>query len=245
MNLIFLDTQQKHVCLSNNDSRSRHIREVLKLSAGDQFHAGVWRGPRALATIERDSDAGLELSVCWETSPPEPMPVHLLIGLPRPQAAKRILREATTLGVSSLTFFVPEKGEPAYRNSKVWDDASVRQLLTEGAEQACSTWVPHVFHTESLAQALDSIKTSSRVALDLYETDAGSLAQCPIEAPLSLLIGGERGWSANERTLLRDASCSLAHMGDRALKTDAACIAATAVALARLDTWHAHQPVKV
>ncbi len=55
------------------------------------------------------------------------------------------------------------------------------------------------------------------------------------EAPLTLLIGSERGWSASERAALNSAGIISASMGGRALRTETAAITAAALALAELN----------
>ena len=62
-----------------------------------------------------------------------------MIALPRPQTARKILNEATSLGVASIRFFRSEKGEPGYRASTLWTTGEWRRHLVDGASQAFDT----------------------------------------------------------------------------------------------------------
>jgi RsmE family RNA methyltransferase len=50
-----------------------------------------------------------------------------------------------------------------------------------------------------------------------------------------LLVGPERGWSDRERRLLEEAGFLRLSMGQRALRTEAACTAMTVLALEKAD----------
>ena len=74
-----------------------------------------------------------------------------------------------------------------------------------------------------------------RLALDNYEATAPlGEAVLPRGAHVTLAIGGERGWSAAERSLLRAQGFALAHLGARVLRTETAVTAALAIVRARL-----------
>src|SRR5690606_26833299 len=111
----------------------------------------------------------------WEAQePPQPLPLRVLVGLPRPQTARRILFEAAVLGVSQLDFFQAQKGEPSYAQSSLWHSGQWQERLWQGAEQACVTTLPAVNHFKSLADALAAPQQLAevRLALDIYEAVA-------------------------------------------------------------------------
>ena len=120
------------VILPSTDPRVRHLRVVLRIDVGDRFDVGVVNGPRGKASIlSDDSDMGMHLRFTWETDIPQSLPIELLVGLPRPQAARRILRECTSLGVSRISFFQADKGEPSYRQSSLWSTGEWKHLLIQ------------------------------------------------------------------------------------------------------------------
>jgi len=159
----------------------------------------------------------------------------LIVGLPRPQTARDILRDATALGVETLHFATTERGEPNYARSTLWSSGEWRRHLLAGAAQAFSTHVPGVTHGRSLTETLLTLAPDGdRLALDNYES-AGPLSQrAGVTSRVTLAVGSERGWSEAERTLLRARGFDFVHLGERVLRTETACIAALTLVRAKL-----------
>ena len=236
MNIILLRPPEVELPLPRADPRARHLLEVLRRAPGDPFDAGLVNGPRGRGTLVAINRESLTLSFVWGEPPPPSPPLHLLIGLPRPQTARDILRDATTLGVAALHFIRTEKGEPSYADSKLWTSGEWERHVIAGAEQAFCTRVPEVTHGRSLQDVLPTLPGDSvRLALDNYEAPA-ALATCDLLGLPSvvLALGAERGWSAAERETLRSADFGFAHLGSRIMRTETACVVAIALLKARL-----------
>lgn len=236
MNLVLFHPSEIDQPLSRQDRRARHLLDVLRRSPGDTFNAGVVNGPRGKGTLVTVGPGHLILAFSWGPPPPPPCPITVLIGLPRPQTARDILREATALGVSALHFVRTEKGEPGYGDSTLWRNGAWEEYLQQGAAQAFCTHLPAVTHGRSLAETLATLSgEAGRLALDNYEASE-ALATCNLLGYKSavLALGAERGWSPAERALLRASGFALVHLGERVLRTETACIAALTLLKARL-----------
>jgi len=232
VNLILFKSADEAALIASDDPRAKHIRGVLRASVGSQVYVGVVNGVRGLGTIQRIDGEGIQLEIAWEPEPPIQHPIRLLVGLPRPHTAKRVLFDAACLGVESIDFFQADKGEPSYAKSSLWSNDDWQQRLWLGAEQGFATQLPKVHHHEELAMALKSVTTPSKLALDLYEAEGALSALSPNSAEsVTLAIGVERGWSASERDLLRTAGFRLASLGERVLRTEAAGLAGVSVIL--------------
>jgi RsmE family RNA methyltransferase len=230
VNLILFEPAEIGVPLPLADPRAVHLREVLRRAPGDHFDAGVVDGPRGRGVVESVGPAGLSFRFEPVFTPAPADPLHLLLALPRPQTARKVLGAATALGVASLRFFPADKGEPGYARSTLWGTSEWRRHLKAGAAQAFDTRIPAVRHEAGLAAAVAALPAGcARVALDNYEA-TGRLAPLAAARPLALAFGPERGWSAAERTLLRQAGFTLAHLGERPLRTETAVVAAVAIA---------------
>src|SRR5690606_9995821 len=157
--------------LPRTDRRATHILDVLRRRPGDTFDAGIINGPRGKATLTTITAGGLALSFSWNVPPPAADPITLLVGLPRPQTARDILRDATTLGVAAIHFVRTEKSDPGYAQSTLWTSGEARRHLIAGAEQAFETRIPEITHTQRLPEALAALGSpSARLALDNYES---------------------------------------------------------------------------
>jgi len=233
--ILFENTEVEHP-LARADARARHVIEVLRLKEGDTFDAGLIDGPLGKGTLISEDDAFLSLSFEWTKPSPPLYPIHLLIGLPRPQTSRDILRDLTTLGVAAIDFVRSEKGESSYADSVLWKSDEWRKCVINGATQAFSTYLPKITHRKSLAEALANLTANTtKVALDNYEAP-GSLTEfyLPPLQPVTVAIGSERGWSASERSALRAAAFDFAHLGTRVLRTETACVAAVTLVRSKL-----------
>ena len=236
MNIILFNAPEVELPLPRRDPRAGHLLTVLRRRPGDTFDAGLINGPRGKGTLVAIGPEALSLSFAWGDAPPPLSPVTLLIGLPRPQTARVILREATALGVTALHFVCTGKGEAGYARSSLWRSDEWQRQLIAGAAQAFCTRLPEVTHGRSLAESLAALDPAgARVALDNYESPAALGEFDPAGRRSAVLaIGAERGWSAAERALLRQNGFTFAHLGPRVLRTETACIAAITLLKSRL-----------
>ena len=239
MNLILFAEEVLTLFLPSGDPRSRHVRDVLRCREGEGFDVGVIHGKRGRAVVEAWEADGCRLRFLWGEEPSAALPCALWVAFPRPTTARRILREGASLGVARMVFFGAERGEASYAQSRLWSGEGWREQIIAGTEQAFHTRVPAVVQYTSLAEAIareDAEVDATRIALDVYE------AACPLreigagEGAVTMAVGPERGWSAKERQQLRESGFQLAHLGERVLRSDTACVAAVS-GLAQLRGW--------
>jgi len=242
VNLVLITEPEVSAGLPLADARSTHLLGTVGLRVGQTFHVGLAGGLRGLATVTALTPA-LRFNVVWEKSVQARLPLTVLIGLPRPQTAKKVLHDLASLGAARLIFFEADKGDPGYVASSLWKDGEYLEHLRKGTEQACSTLVPTVDRVASLAAALALVSGDDwKVALDPYEATGALGEAAPASARAGILaVGPERGWSDKERALLRAQGFALQHLGDRILRVEAACLVGGALLLAHLRAWQAHR----
>lgn len=235
MNIILFHPGELTVPLLRNDPRNRHIRRILKSSEGDALRVGVINGNRGTAIITRITSEEIHLRFHLE----EPsVPLHrirLLCGLPRPQQAKRILRDCASMGVSHIWFVHTELGEKSYRHSPIWQNDAYLGFVREGIEQSGGTMFPEVRIFENFSSGLAGLpENCARFVFDVVPPSPrpipGSLTN-PSGPEIAVIIGSERGWTDRERGFLNDSGCRPFSLGSRILRTDTACIAAVTLAL--------------
>lgn len=236
MNLILFTPGEISRPLPAADPRARHLLTTLRRGVGGEFDAGIINGPRGRGRIEAVTADSLRLSFAWNEPPAVAPVVELLVGMPRPQTARDVLRDATTLGATALHFLATEKSDPGYAQSTLWREEEWRRHVLAGAQQAFDTRVPTVSHGRSLAEVLAALPPGGcRLALDNYEATASLARLQPAPyPPLALALGPERGWGAGDRTALRAAGFSLVHLGPRVLRTETAVVAALTLVQAHL-----------
>jgi RsmE family RNA methyltransferase len=235
VNIILFSPREVELPLPRRDARARHILTVLRRQPGDQFDAGLIDGPRGKATVVAVEPDALRLSFAWGEPPLPLAPLRLILGLPRPQTARDLLREGTALGIAAMDFVRTARGEPSYAQSSLWTTGEWRDLLVAGAAQAFCTRLPAVQHGDSVDAAIGAIPEGYlRLALDNYEA-APALAGVELsKSPgVVLALGAERGWSDTERSQLRRNEFQFVHLGPRVLRMETATIAAVTLVKAK------------
>ncbi len=239
MNLILFEEGEIARPLSRQDARAQHILGVLRRREGDDFDVGLIDGPRGKAVLQQITADELVLDFSWGADEPPLDPVDLIVGLSRPQTNRKILQEATAVGVRRMLFVLTQRAEPSYAASRLWTTGEYRRHMLAGVEQAFTTRLPQVEYGLSLSEALDKVgRINAKYALDNYEytTSMGQVRLQRGEA-VALAVGSERGWTGAERDVLRGAGFVLAGMGARVLRTETAVVAGLALVKAGMGVW--------
>ena len=234
MNIFLLDSIPKSRTISLSGTPATHIIEVLQCKNGDVIDVGVVNGKLGKGTVISVSEKVVKLSLSWGDLPDPLEEIVVIVGLPRPQTARKILNELTALGASSLEFVHTERSTRSYAQSRLWTSGEWQRHVIRGAEQAFTTMIPDVKWNESLHDSLATVSTgATKIALDNYE-GVEPLSQAAIKVPLAVAVGPERGWSAKDRRILRTMGFRLMHLGSRVLRVETACVTALAIAKSKL-----------
>lgn len=235
MNLIILDSDEGEMALPKSGQRAQHVLEVLRRKVGDDFDVGHPDGRMGKARVEEIGRHLLRISVAWTGKAPLLQPVTVIVGMPRPQTARRLLRELTTLGVRRLVFCDTDRSEPGYKTSKLWTTREFDRHIRAGAEQAFNPRLPELTVVSDLAAAIELIDNAcERLGMDNYESPASLTTWAPKRGAATIALGAERGWSSSEREELRRSGFSLFHLGERVLRLETAAVACVSIVLSRM-----------
>ena len=239
MNIILFTQQELADGVELDDHRAAHVRNVLSISDGHTFDAGVINGMRGKAKFGPAKDGKLEID--FETTEPssELYPINVVVGLSRPQTCRFVLRSLACLGVNSIEFVKTESGEKSYASSQLWTSGEYLNIVTTAVSQSFETRLPEIRLGRTLNEAIgdntnaDSPQTN--ICLDNYEatTSLATTIDSAASSPIRLLIGSERGWTDSERSHIRDRGFVLASMGSRVLRVETAVVAAVSTLLAK------------
>ena len=119
MNLLLLE---EHDFTTNaraevRGARLEHIRTILGAKVGDTLTAGQLHGKIGTATITSLTDSCATLQTRLTREPPLPLPLTMVLALPRPKALRRILRNVAELGIKELYLVNAYKVEKSYWDS--------------------------------------------------------------------------------------------------------------------------------
>ena len=236
MNIILFEALSAQNELSMQDPRAQHICKILRLKEGESFQAGiinVGKGTATLTDLEKEH-------ICFDfvledTQSAHLYPVTLLVSQVRPICMRRILREAVSLGVQTIILCTTQTGEKSYAQATLYTSGEYRSILLDGAMQSGKCGVSEVQFAPSVASAMKLLdETSQRIVLDNVR-EGSSLAHATITAAsVVLAIGGERGFTDEERSVFESNGFSFAALGSRILRTETACSAGLAVLLGRM-----------
>lgn len=236
MNIILFDDHEIGKPLPRTDARAVHILDVLRRQPGSSTDVGLVNGPRGKAILCEVTDEHVSLEFSWHETPSPLVPINLIIGLSRPQTCRKILQEATSLGVRRMFFVQTDRGETSYANSKLWTTGQWQRIVRAGVEQAFTTRIPEVHFDPPIEQTFDQVSAADAlICLDNYEATNRLAPEIGNSQSITLALGSERGWTGRERDLFRQQGFTLASLGERPLRTETAVVAATSIAISLLQ----------
>ena len=237
MNIFLLREKVSYLELPVKGDNACHILTVLKAGVGDVIDVGVQNGPKGKATLQEITKIHLKLSLKWnDPHPCDLYPVSLVVGMARPQTCRKILGQASAMGVSRIDFFMSEKSELSYRNSRLWSTNEWEEKIYKGIEQAFSTFLPKCKIWANMNDCIaDQPSDSKALALDNYESSCTlNHLQFEESSPYyTIAIGSERGWSNSERELLRNQAFTVVSLGPRVLRQETAVVVALGQVLSK------------
>jgi RsmE family RNA methyltransferase len=240
VNIILLEEHELGRSLPRRDERTIHLLKVLHKKAGDVFEAGILGGLRGTGRIEKiNLDGSIFVTVNAGEPPPERLQLRMAVAFVRPIQIRRILRDLSNMGLSAIDLMGTELGEKSYRDTKLLIDGGAQAALVEGAVQSRDTCLPVLTVFENLEKWLEERpweKTGGKripllLAMDNMRTEGSFFHLSVTSRPAVIAIGPERGWSDRERDLFDKAGFLRLSMGERALRTETACVAAAALAM--------------
>lgn len=202
--------------------RHKHILEILKAKPGHRLCVGLVNGKIGEGRVVKIDGGSLEMQVTLTTAPLDPLPLTLVLALPRPQVIKRVLLCASSLGIKKivlLNFFRVEKS--LWQSSSLQENL-VREQLILGLEQAKDTVLPEVVLKKSFKRfADDELPEIIRGSLPLA-AHPGSTDTCPrkVTQPVTLVIGPEGGFIDFELKKLISLGFRPIDLGERILRVE-------------------------
>lgn len=230
MNLVLLsssDFVSDEVAVLRDPRRVAHIRNVLRSSEGEALEVGVVGGKCGRGAVVRISESEVELAVDVYDDPPAPLPLTLIVALPRPKVLNRVIASAASLGVKELWFVNAWRVEKSYWSSPrlAPDNLLLQSLL--GLEQAKDTVLPAI-HTARLFRRFveDELPALSADSLRLFAHPvAAAVTPRAVAQRVTLVVGPEGGFIDEEIASLERAGFSGVSLGRRVLRTETAVAA--------------------
>ncbi|WP_261844273.1 16S rRNA (uracil(1498)-N(3))-methyltransferase [Aliamphritea ceti] len=215
-----------------SDRRFQHIHTVHKAQVGDTLKVGKLNGELGIAEVTAISGISVTLRTNCTQSPPDALPLTIVLALPRPKMLKRTLQSITSMGVKQIYLINAYKVDKSYWSSPVLDAESLQEQLMLGLEQCIDTQLPEIHLRKRfkpfVEDELPAIAAHTR-ALVAHPYNAAS-CPCAENTPTTLAVGPEGGFIQYEVDKLNEAGLTPMHIGPRILRVENA----VPVLLARL-----------
>jgi RsmE family RNA methyltransferase len=196
-----------------SDRRAVHLRTVLGVVVGSQVKAGVIAGGIGTAEVLADDGTQIMLRVAVAEAGPPPVPIELVLAIPRPKVLSRVIEAAAAFGVARIDLTNAWRVDKSYLRSPRLEPESLGLAARLGAEQGATTRLPAIAIHRRLMELLDTrwpTPTQGLGPIPMPEPTpmlklVAHPGAPPIEravtealAPVCLAIGPEGGWIERE-----------------------------------------------
>jgi 16S rRNA (uracil1498-N3)-methyltransferase len=211
---------------------ARHLRDVLRLKAGDEVYVFDGRGHEFRCSVVNLNRHAAELRIEAEVEPAKPesqLQLNLCVALLKGEKFDLVVQKATELGVSKVTPLITRYADIHLRDES---DAAKRvgrwqRIAVEAAKQSGRAFVPEI----STPVTFESVSVEG---LGVMFSERGgdsieSLFKLPSTSAITALVGSEGGWSDEEIETARARNFHVITLGGRVLRAETAAITVTAL----------------
>jgi 16S rRNA (uracil1498-N3)-methyltransferase len=224
-----------------SEEESRHLRDVLRLRAGDEAHVFDGEGREFACVVAepggRKGAARLEVRGRAEAPSPEsPLELTLAVALLKGEKFDLVVQKATELGVAAVSPVLTKRADVRPRDER---DAARRlerwrRLALEAAKQSGRARVPVVAGPLDFGALVGAAAGDDATRVLFAERGGSGLDALAAGAGrarrrVTALVGPEGGWDDEELELARARGWLVVTLGGRTLRAETAAIAVCAL----------------
>lgn len=216
---------------------SRHLRDVLRLSVGDEV--SVFNGVgdeyscRIVSTGSRKDSALLQLlNASTPPSPESPLRLTLAIALLKGEKFDLVIQKTTELGVRNIIPLITKRADVKIKDSgdALKKNERWQRIALEAAKQCGRAFVPQVSEPVTLSDLL-AAKNEGTEYIFFAEKGGGNLGKNPdlVRSDIMAIVGPEGGWAEEEIASAISSECRIITLGGRVLRAETAGIVTVAL----------------
>jgi len=204
------------------DHRLQHLLAVKNIQLNDTLEVGLVNDKVGFARVLFIDKSRVDLQVHLHREAVAPLPVHLILALPRPKMLKRILQTISAMGVKQLTLIHSAKVEKSYWQTPWLEPDKLQQHLVLGLEQAKDTILPEVNCFQRFKPFVEDVLPELVVGTKALVAHPGKGDLCAVDTrqPVTLAIGPEGGFIDYEIEKFIQAGLIPCHLGERILRVE-------------------------
>ena len=237
-NFFVTNENKKDNCYFITGDDYNHIKNVLRMGAGEQFLVSC-DGVSDLCELESIESNTIVAKIIKENYQNTNLPIniHVFQGLPKSDKLELIIQKAVELGVTSVTPVSMKRSivkiDDKKKKSKVerW-----QAIAIAAAKQSKRTRVPQVCDIVSFKEMLNTAKDLDLLLVP-YECAEGmkatkdALKQIKSGMSVGIIIGPEGGFEEVEIDAAINAGGKIISLGSRILRTETAAITAMSMCM--------------
>ncbi len=221
-----------------NDADFNHIKNVLRMKAGDTFLVSL-NGKSDLCVLEEFTQDSVIAKIEEENYHDTSLPIKLYLfqGLPKSDKMELVIQKAVELGAEGIIPVEMSRCVVKIEEKKKQSKQSRWQSISESAaKQSKRTVIPEVFPIMSYKQAMKKAEEMD-VFIVPYESKDGmkstkeALAKIKKGMSVGILIGPEGGFEEKEIQEAESAGGIAVSLGKRILRTETAAITALSMCM--------------
>src|SRR5215216_2823572 len=178
---------------------ARHLRDVLRLKAGDEVYVFDGRGREFRCSVVTTTRDEAELRIEAEVEPAKPesqLQLNLCVALLKGEKFDLVVQKATELGVSKVTPLITRYADIHLRDES---DAAKRvarwqRIALEAAKQSGRAFVPEI----NVPLSFDDVLEAEGTGVMFSERGGEALASFTGANAIAALVGSEGGWADEE-----------------------------------------------
>ena len=223
MNLIILEKEDIHDGkVEISGEKFDHILKYIKPVTGDTLRAGILNGPMGEGVVTNIGHKRISLSLTIESRPPAPLPLKLILAMPRPKVFNRVIQHAASMGIKEIYIIKTWRVEKSYWESPVLEQENLRRQMIKGLEQGKDTVMPTIQIRKRFKPFIeDELPSIIKETLALVFHPAVK-DQCPhrVDFPVTIALGPEGGFIPYEIDRLQDIGFRAVSLGNRILRVE-------------------------
>lgn len=208
-----------------------HIARALRMAVGDKITVADTKGNEHTCRLEKIRDDVVECLIL-ETKAGKtesPLNITLYMGYPKGDKLETVIQKAVELGTAKIVPFESSRCVKRPRADKAEKQgARLSRIAEEAAKQCGRARLPEVLPPISFNEMLN-LASQDSAALFCYEGDGTESLKNVLSSrdnlkSISVIVGCEGGFSAEEAGLARSAGLELVNLGPRILRCETAPI---------------------
>lgn len=217
-----------------SEHANHHLLTVLRAKMQDEVVLFNGDGCEYKAVITQITKKQIHVLIqsVDEQDVESPLQIHLAQGIPRGDKMDYIVQKAVELGVTSITPIIAERSQGRLSKEQEQKKAArLQAIVISACEQCGRNRLPLIQRPIALPEWLNQTHNDEMVRYILVPPLEHPPASPPQSQPkaISLLIGPEGGFTAQEVALSKQHGLSNLTLGRRILRTETASLAAISI----------------